>query len=105
MNSSWNDRIPFVLLFGIAISIDMFQEKLSRATIRRLQSVRFDVAQLDIEDIFRKTLISDDSRHLWLGPSLSTAVIQRHKYYIQSVSTFSRALKVFYKPVSMKLLD
>lgn len=99
MNSSWNDRIPFVLLFGIATSVNMFQEKLSRATIRHLQSVRFDVAQLDIEDIFKKALYSNDSRHLWLGSGLSRAVIQQHKFYIQSVSAFSRALKVFRAPI------
>lgn len=95
MDSSWNDRIPFVLLFGIATSVDMFQEKLPRATIRNLHGVRFDVAQLNIEDIFKKASCPDDSRCLWLGSDLSKTIVQRHKLYIQSVSSFIRTLKVF----------
>lgn len=92
LKSSWNDRIPFVLLFGLATSVELFQEKLSRDTIRLLEGSAFDVQQLDIEDVF-KAFQSEQST-LWLGPGLSRAILQRQKDYIQSHSTFISSVKV-----------
>lgn len=40
--SMWTDRIPLVLLFGIATSIDSLQAKLSRKAVRCIQGTRFD---------------------------------------------------------------
>lgn len=92
--SSWNDRIPFVLLFGIATSVDMFLDKLSRATVKRLHCGRFDVAQLEIEDIFKAATSMEHPVGPWLGPSLSSAILQRQKDYFQNISGFVQALKV-----------
>lgn len=92
--SSWNDRIPFVLLFGIATSVDMFLDKLSRATVKRLHCGRFDVAQLEIEDIFKAATSLEHPVGPWLGPSLSSAILQRQKDYFQSISAFVQALNV-----------
>ena len=92
--SSWNDRIPFALLFGIATSIDLFQEKLSRATMRSLQGVRFDMEQLAVDEILKAAVSLDESRSLWLGPGLSSTMIQRHNDYVQSTSFFVEAIKV-----------
>ena len=93
-NSSWNDRIPFVLLFSIATSIDLFQEKLSRTTVKSLQGVRFDMEQLPVDDILRTIVSLEKSRFLWLGPGLSSTLIQRHTDYVQSTSSFIEAIKV-----------
>lgn len=93
-DSSWNDRIPFVLLFGITTSIDLFQEKLSRTTIRSLQGTRFDVEQLPLNEIFKAVVSLDQPRFLWLGPGLSSTMIQRHTDYVQSTSSFIGAIKV-----------
>lgn len=97
--SSWNDRIPFVLLFGIATSVDMFLDKLSRATLKRLQCGRFDVAQLEIEEIFKAATSLEHPVGPWLGPSISGAILQRQKDYIQSISAFVQALNV--RPLSL----
>ncbi len=92
--SSWNDRIPFVLLFGIATSIGLFQEKLSRATVRSLQGMRFDMEQLAVDEILKVAVSLDEFRSLWLGPGLSNTMIQRHSDYVQSTSFFIETIKV-----------
>lgn len=92
MKSSWSDRIPFVLLFGIATSVELFQEKLSRETIRYLDGSAFDVQQVHIEDVFKA--FSSEETTLWMGPGLSRIILQRQKDYIQSHSSFINALKV-----------
>lgn len=92
MKSSWNDRIPFVLLFGIATSVELFQGMLSRDTIRRLNGSAFDVQQVEVEDVFKA--FQSDQPTLWLGPRLSRIILQRQKEYIQSHSTFIMSVKV-----------
>ena len=83
-----------MLLFGIATSIDLFQEKLPRATIRSLQGVSFDMQQLPMDDVLKATVSLDKSRFLWLGPGLSSTMLQRHNDYTQSTSSFVEAIKV-----------
>ena len=92
VRSSWNDRIPFVLLFGISTSVELFQEKLSRETIRYLDGSAFDVQQIDVEDIFK--VFQSGQTTLWTGPGLSRIMLQRQKDYIQSHSSFINSLKV-----------
>ncbi|OMP87239.1 Origin recognition complex subunit 3 [Diplodia seriata] len=94
--SSWQDRIPFVLLFGVATSVEGFQEKLPSAAIRCLQGRKFDVEQADevLEQVFLKTI--DGGAPLWLGPDLSRQAFDRHKDHIQSVDMFVDALKYAY---------
>lgn len=90
--SSWKDRIPFVLLFSIATSIELFQEKLPRETIRCLEGLDFSVKQLDVEELFKAFQCEQPT--LWLGPDLSRSILQRQKEYIQSHFTFVNSLKV-----------
>ena len=92
LRSSWNDRIPLVLLFGIATSVELFQEKLSRETIRLLDGSAFDVQQLDIENVFKA--FQSEQPTLWVGPGLSRVILQRQKDYVQSHSTFIDSVKV-----------
>lgn len=92
--SAWNDRIPFVLLFGIASSVDMFLDKLSRATVKRLQCAKFNVAQLEIEEFFQAATSLEHPVGPWLGSTLSSAIFQRQNDYIQSISAFVQALNV-----------
>ncbi|KAK8229748.1 origin recognition complex subunit [Phyllosticta capitalensis] len=94
--SSWLDRIPFVLLFGIGTSAEGFQEKLPSTAIRCLRGQKFDVTQADevLEQVFRTTLHGDQP--LWLGPELASRILERHKDHIQSVETFADALKYAY---------
>lgn len=92
VKSSWSNRIPFVLLFGIATSVELFQENLPRDTIRYLDGSAFDVQQVEIEDLFKAS--QSEQPTLWVGPGLTRIILQRQKDYIQSYSTFINALKV-----------
>lgn len=92
--SSWNDRIPFILLFGIATSIGLFQEKLSQATLRLLQGTQFQINQLDVETLFKAVTSSVYPSSLWLGAGLSRMVLQRHRDHVHSSTDFIRTIKV-----------
>lgn len=91
-DSSWRGRIPFVLLFGIETSIELFQAKLSRSAVRCLQGKQFDLEQVDVEEMFLS--LHRDSSGLYLGPALSGVLLDRQKDYIQSPLAFIQALKV-----------
>lgn len=89
---SWSDRIPFVLLFGISTSIDIFKDKLSLDISSRLRSVEFGTDCVDSEQIFQAT-ISPKISCPWLGPNISRAIFQRGDDQAKGISYFSQALK------------
>ena len=90
--SSWSDRIPFVLLFAIATSVELFQEKLSRDSLRYLDGSAFDIQHVDVEDILRE--FHSEQTTLWIGSGLCRIILQRQRDYIQSHSTLINSLKV-----------
>ncbi|KAF2146603.1 uncharacterized protein K452DRAFT_314852 [Aplosporella prunicola CBS 121167] len=93
---SWLDRIPFLLLFGIATSTEGFEEKLPGAAIRCLQGEKFDVVQADqvLEQVFHTVVSGEQS--LWMGAGLSSRLLDRQKDHIQSVEAFVDAFKYAY---------
>ncbi|KAI9680013.1 MAG: hypothetical protein M1817_005028 [Caeruleum heppii] len=94
--NSWLDRIPFVLLFGIATSLEIFQSKLPRAAIRCLQGKTFDVerAEESLERVFSSAMGRTSA--LRLGPGLSRMLLQRQRDHVQSVAAFVNSLKYAY---------
>lgn len=92
--SSWTDRIPFVCLFAIRTSVELFQEKLPQKMIRRLQGREFDVAQTDYNGLFRAVSSPSDHRLSWLGPGVSNLILQAQEVSGQSVSFFTMSLQV-----------
>jgi origin recognition complex subunit 3 len=92
---SWLDRIPFVLLFGIATSVELFHERLPRSATLCLQGVQFDVEQTSktLVTIFQKVIASPDIR-LRLGGSFIAALLDRQHDQVYSLQTFIAALKV-----------
>ncbi|MCJ1384856.1 hypothetical protein MMC17_007974 [Xylographa soralifera] len=93
--SSWQGRIPFVLIFEIGTSIDLFQEKLSRATIRRLQGISFETkdATETLEMMFRTVTAPEESRSLYIGAGLLKMFLDRQIEHVQSVQAFIQSLK------------
>jgi len=90
--SSWSDRIPFVLLFSIATSIELFQSKLSRETIRRLSGAEFQVNRVDTDLIFQDIHYQEPA--LFFGPSISSLILGQQHDFIQSPAAFAQTLKV-----------
>ena len=93
-NSSWIDRIPFVLLFNIATSTDIFEERLSHSSIKSLNSVQFELAHVDIDTLFQAATNFDSPQCLPLGSGLSSLVLQRHKDHLHASNDFLQTLKV-----------
>jgi origin recognition complex subunit 3 len=96
-DSSWLDRLPFVLLFGIATSAESFEERLAGDSLRYLEGHKFDVTQSDeiIEKLFSATVASTDSR-LHIGPSLCRRMLDRQKDHVQNTQDFCDGLKYAY---------
>jgi len=89
------DRIPFVLLFGIATSVELFHERLSRAASSCLFGAQFDVEQTSslLERIFQKA-VAGQRAPLRFGPLLVSTLMERQQDHVQSVQSFIAALKV-----------
>tara|TARA_R110002003_G_scaffold126_26_gene11669 strand:- start:41836 stop:43149 length:1314 start_codon:yes stop_codon:yes gene_type:complete len=96
-SSSWLDRLPFVLLFGIATSAESFEDRLSGQSLRCLEGEKFDVTQSDdiIEKLFSATVVSTDAR-LHIGPNLCRRMLDRQKDHVQNVQDFCDGLKYAY---------
>ncbi|RAR15613.1 origin recognition complex subunit [Stemphylium lycopersici] len=94
---SWLDRLPFVLLFGIATSAENFEERLSGNSLRYLEGQKFDVTQSDeiIENLFRATVASTDVG-LHIGPNLCRRMLDRQKDHVQNTQDFCDGLKYAY---------
>jgi origin recognition complex subunit 3 len=95
--SSWLDRLPFVLLFGIATSAESFEDRLSGKSLRYLDGEKFDVTQSDeiIEELFSATVASTDVR-VHVGPALCRRMLDRQKDHVQNVQDFCDGLKYAY---------
>ena len=95
--SSWLDRLPIVLLFGVATSAESFEDRLSGNSLRYLQGEKFDVTQSDdiIEKLFSATVASTDVR-LRIGPHLCRRLLDRQKDHVQNVQDFCDGLKYSY---------
>ncbi len=94
-SSSWMNRIPFVLLFGIATSIDLFHERLSRSASRCLYGKQFDIEQTSsiLERVFEKA-VAGVAAPLRLGSAFVSSLLERQTDHLQSVQSFTAALKV-----------
>lgn len=91
--SLWIDRIPFILLFGIKTSIELFQEKLPRRSIRCLRGVKFDVAEISVDVMFRAVSFNK-TRPFLLGPGVSSLILQAQQESIQGIASFAKSLQV-----------
>ncbi|KAF2869327.1 origin recognition complex subunit 3 N-terminus-domain-containing protein [Massariosphaeria phaeospora] len=94
---SWLDRLPFVLLVGIATSAENLEDRLAGKTLRYLQGQKFDVTQPDeiIEKLFSATVARPDAR-LRIGPNISQRILKRQRDHVQNVQDFVDALKYAY---------
>ncbi|KAK5134398.1 hypothetical protein LTR08_006578 [Meristemomyces frigidus] len=92
----WQDRIPFVCLFSVATSVELLQQRLSNAAVKRLDGKVFDVAPSGdvLEQIFEA--ITDSDAPLFLGSGPIGAALERQKDYIQSSDSFVDAIKYAY---------
>ena len=89
------EKLPITLIFGIATSLEIFQERLPVASLRHLRGKQFDVVQRQelLEEIFLAT-ISGDGVPFRVGPSLVNAIMGRQRDHIQTIDDFIDNLQV-----------
>ncbi|GAD92657.1 origin recognition complex subunit [Paecilomyces variotii No. 5] len=92
--SSWLDRIPFVLLFGVSTSFELFEDRLPRSTVSLLQGKHFEISGVgdSIHRLYESVQTNKENR-LWLGPQISKVLLERSGNYFQSLETFGRMVK------------
>ncbi|KAI6249950.1 Origin recognition complex subunit 3 [Erysiphe necator] len=95
--SSWRDRIPFTFIFGVATSVDLFDERIPRAASRCISGHQFEAEQTNslLQRIFSRVIAGADVP-LRLGPELITALMELQKNYAQGIQAFLTALKFAY---------
>ena len=83
-----------MLLFGIATSVEIFHEKLSRAAIQCMHGQRFEVNRTEdaVERVFSAG-VGPPSR-LRPGPALTRLILGRQKDHNDSASSVVGSLKV-----------
>ncbi|KAK2749786.1 hypothetical protein FQN55_003022 [Onygenales sp. PD_40] len=95
--SSWVDRITFVLLFGIATSVELFEARLPRSVVNLLQGRRFDIQESgdSVERVFTSLQTNQEST-VWLGHNVSRILFEKSKDHFQSPEGFGNGIKFRY---------
>lgn len=94
---SWRPRIQFVLLFGIATSVELLQARLLKSACRQIYGGQFDCVQTDtiLETVFKGAVASSDIP-LRLGPVLLKWMLDRQRDQVAGIQSFISTLKVSY---------
>jgi origin recognition complex subunit 3 len=94
-SSSWLDRIPFVLLFGIVTSSELFETSLPQSTASLIQGRCFEMHDVggSIDRIY-ESFQTDPDVKLWLGHRPSSFLFQKSRDYFQSPEGFACQVKV-----------
>ncbi|KAK3996825.1 origin recognition complex subunit 3 [Cladorrhinum sp. PSN332] len=94
---SWNDRVQFSILFGIATSVELFQARLLKSTARQLHGAQFDVVQANsvLESVIMTAVAGMDAK-LRIGPSLLSQLVRRQQEQVAGIQVFVSSLKYAY---------
>ncbi|KAL4940525.1 hypothetical protein BDV06DRAFT_196523 [Aspergillus oleicola] len=109
--SSWLDRIPITLLFGISTSVELFEGRMPRSSVSLLKGRYFELhgASNCIDHIYER--IQSEGGKFWLGRNLTGVLFEKSSDYFQTPEAFCRTVKYAYmshffaNPVSVFLAD
>ncbi|KAL5043189.1 hypothetical protein BDW71DRAFT_128806 [Aspergillus fruticulosus] len=109
--SSWLDRIPLTLLFGISTSVELFEGRLPRSSVSLLKGRYFELhgASNCVDHIYER--MQTESGRFWLGRNLTGVLFEKSNDYFQTPEAFCRTLKYAYmshffaNPISVLLAD
>lgn len=93
--SSWLDRIPFTLMFGISTSIELFEGRLPRSSVALLRGKYFELHESSncVDRIYDRLQAEPDGE-LWLGRNITGVLFERSSDYFNTPEAFSRTVKV-----------
>ncbi|KAE8376213.1 origin recognition complex subunit 3 N-terminus-domain-containing protein [Aspergillus bertholletiae] len=110
--SSWLDRIPFTLLFGISTSVELFEGRLPRSSVALLRGRYFEIhGASNCVDRMYERLQADQNGRFWLGRNITGVLFEKSNDYFQTPEAFSRTVKYAYmthffaNPLAMLLSD
>jgi origin recognition complex subunit 3 len=112
--SAWADRIPIVLLLGISTTVELFEARLPKSTIRLLDCTLFDVNSRahscrEVYETLQKT--KKESFAPTLGPVVSNVLLEMAREQDTTAASFSKAIQYatmshfFANPLSVLLAE
>ncbi|RDW81778.1 putative origin recognition complex subunit 3 [Aspergillus mulundensis] len=109
--SSWLDRIPLTLLFGISTSVELFEGRLPRSSVSLLKGKYFELhgASNCVDRIYER--VQTEAGKFWLGRNLTGVLFEKSNDYFQTPEAFCRTVKYAYmshffaNPISVLLAD
>ncbi|RAL07454.1 putative origin recognition complex subunit 3 [Aspergillus homomorphus CBS 101889] len=95
--SSWVDRIPFTLIFGISTSVELFEGRLPRSTVALLRGRYFEIheAKNCVDRIYGRIQAEQDGK-FWLGRNITSVLFEKSSDSFQTPEAFSRTVKYAY---------
>lgn len=105
-SSSWLDRIPFTLLFGISTSVELFEGRLPRSSVSLLKGKYFELHEASncVDRMYQRMQAEEDSE-FWLGRNITGVLFERSSDYFHTPEAFSRTVKVSFALLPCSLLD
>lgn len=93
--SSWLDRIPFTLLFGISTSVELFEGRLPRSSVALLRGKYFELHEASncVDHIYERIQAEPDSE-MWLGRNITNILFEKSSDNFSTPEAFSRTVKV-----------
>ncbi|KAF2459963.1 origin recognition complex subunit 3 N-terminus-domain-containing protein [Lineolata rhizophorae] len=110
--SSWVDRIPFMIIFSVATTLENLQHRISRGSLRHTEGRTFSIAPAsEVLELALDIAVRGDSIPLWVGCSVSNMIMARQKDYFQCTDLLIDSLQYAYmshfyaNPLSIFLLE
>lgn len=95
VTSYWVDRLPLILLFGIATSVELFESRLPRSMIRQIDGTSFNLRPP--ENVYWqlfKACQSVPSTTVWLGEEACNFLSERSQDQSVDAENFVQAIRV-----------
>ncbi|KKY28536.1 putative origin recognition complex subunit [Phaeomoniella chlamydospora] len=92
---AWEDRIPFVILFQVATSADVFEARLPSSTVQMLYGKKFQPQSHNnsFQDMFRTMCLSDTTL-VWFGTDATKALLEQSKEQTTTPESLALSFKV-----------
>ena len=99
-NSAWRDRIPFVLLFQVATSSDLFEARLPTSAVRLLEGRVFttEYSHDAFDEIFKSVCLAPKDRKkpsIWPGADATKALLEQSKEQLATPESLMLSMKVY----------
>lgn len=97
MMHSYRDEIPFRLVFGIATSLEIFEHKMTKTSIRHLQGHVFDAQATSMfQSLFENHMFNLNNKSIIVGPTILEDILKRQHVSTESIDAFISSLKYAY---------